>query len=65
MATPAPPPRLELNSMGEPSSVDADASFNDLYRSVSGFQAEAQGAEQKFNSISEPLALQVEKNRSS
>lgn len=51
MATLAPP-RLEIGTVGAPTSLDADASFNDLYRTVTGFQSEAQGAEQKFNNIS-------------
>ncbi|KAH7099791.1 hypothetical protein BKA62DRAFT_831480 [Auriculariales sp. MPI-PUGE-AT-0066] len=39
------PPRLELN--------DDPANFDSLYRSVSGFQAEAQGAERMLNKLSD------------
>ncbi|KAH7099932.1 hypothetical protein BKA62DRAFT_673164 [Auriculariales sp. MPI-PUGE-AT-0066] len=47
MARPSAPPQLRLNS-------DKDT-FDDLYRSVSGAQVEAQGAEKTFNKISDGL----------
>ncbi|KAH7099790.1 hypothetical protein BKA62DRAFT_278356 [Auriculariales sp. MPI-PUGE-AT-0066] len=51
MANPNVLPRLELNGLS--SNNTDNANFDSLYRSVSGFQAEAQGAEKTLNKISD------------
>ncbi|KAJ6508453.1 hypothetical protein C8R45DRAFT_815585 [Mycena sanguinolenta] len=46
MANPPIPPRLEINGLD-------DASFNQLYQSISGFNPEAHGAEKKLDKLSD------------
>ncbi|KAH7099931.1 hypothetical protein BKA62DRAFT_673163 [Auriculariales sp. MPI-PUGE-AT-0066] len=53
MANRNAPPRLELNGLS--SNNSDDARFNAFYSSISGFQVEAQGAEQTFNQISDGI----------